>query len=131
MNNVAYTFYMCVCVSIYIYIHTHISYGSKRLNSSLNNCQTMELMQLTNPHVQDKGLIRSLPLFSQAHIHDDPREPEVAAKYRRRADRFLTLLESGYRVLFVYTMRLRELKDPKHFINVAQRLPLQVAKLRR
>lgn len=65
-----------------------------------------------------------------AHIHDDPREPEVAAKYQRRADRFLTLLESGYRVLFIYTMRLRELKDPKHFINVAHRLPLQVAKLR-
>ena len=113
------------CMYVYILI--------KRLHSNSDNCQIMEFMQLTNhPHVQDKGLARSLPtLFSEAHIHDDPREPEVAAKYQRRADRFLTLLESGYRVLFIYTMRLRELKDPKHFINVAHRLPLQVAKLRR
>ena len=113
------------CMYVYILI--------KRLHSNSDNCQIMEFMQLTNhPHVQDKGLARSLPtFFSEAHIHDDPREPEVAAKYQRRADRFLTLLESGYRVLFIYTMRLRELKDPKHFINVAHRLPLQVAKLRR
>eukprot|EP00435_Cladocopium_sp_Y103_P073912 s436_g45.t1 len=40
-----------------------------------------------------------------AHIHDDPRDKEVFAKYQRRAHRFVTLLESGYRVLFVYTLR--------------------------
>lgn len=65
-----------------------------------------------------------------AHIHDDPREPAVAETYHRRAQRFLALLNSGYRVLFLYTLRLRELSSAKHFMNVAKRLPVEAARLR-
>ena len=47
-------------------------------------------------------------LATKAHIHDDPREKEVAATYDRRAKRFVALLNSGYRVLFLYTLRLAD-----------------------
>ena len=56
-------------------------------------------------HLMMSSFCSKSSMSSKAHIHDDPREPEVAAKYQRRADRFLALLESGYRVLFVYTLR--------------------------
>ena len=43
---------------------------------------------------------------TEAHIHDDPRDPDTAAKYQRRALRFVKLLESSeYNVLFLYTLR--------------------------
>ena len=65
-----------------------------------------------------------------AHIHDDPREPATAEAYRRRALRFRRLLASGYRVLFLYTLRLRDLRDGGHVANVAGGLLSEVGRLR-
>lgn len=53
-----------------------------------------------------------------AHIHDDPRDPAVAKKYGRRAQRFMQLLSSDYRVLFFYTLRLRDFRDEIHVSTV-------------
>lgn len=64
-----------------------------------------------------------------AHIHDDPRDPDVYQTYQRRARRFMALIEdSGYCTLFLYTLRIRDLTQPKHFINIARRLPEEVAR---
>eukprot|EP00439_Symbiodinium_sp_Y106_P013999 s1734_g2.t1 len=64
-----------------------------------------------------------------AHIHDDPRDPDVYQTYQRRARRFMALMEdSDYCTLFLYTLRLRDLSQPKHFVNIARRLPEEVAR---
>lgn len=64
-----------------------------------------------------------------AHCYDDPCDATVVETYRRRSSRFLQLLSSDYRVLFVYTLRLRDLIDPSKVLNVARRLVLEVERL--
>eukprot|EP00933_Yihiella_yeosuensis_P063939 TRINITY_DN67210_c0_g1_i1.p1 TRINITY_DN67210_c0_g1~~TRINITY_DN67210_c0_g1_i1.p1 ORF type:complete len:327 (-),score=60.59 TRINITY_DN67210_c0_g1_i1:111-1055(-) len=65
-----------------------------------------------------------------AHCHDDPRQPAVAETYRRRAVRLAQLLaSSGYHVLFLYTLRLRDLSSAKHFATITRNLPLEIVQL--
>ena len=71
---------------------------------------TMDLFMVSNAlgcHLLNSVDVYSMDLLAtKAHIHDDPRQKEVAATYARRAKRFVALLNSGYRVLFLYTLRL-------------------------
>lgn len=67
--------------------------------------------------------------FVSAHFHDDPSDTLTAQSYQRRASRFLQLLESNYRVLFVYTLRLRDLADERHILSIARSLVEEVERL--
>ncbi|CAE8684754.1 unnamed protein product [Polarella glacialis] len=88
------------------------------------------------PHINAVGncgfIEPGVGFIPSAHCHDDPREPSVARTYARRATRLIQLLaSSGYRVLFVYTLRLRDLYSPKHVCSIAAELPKEVARLRK